>query len=147
MTRQKARGRKGVEGDTLKRGAQGWVWRHRGHRKGQFSRSSPHTGRGPGPDTGVTRAKQTQSWSDSPPKRGQANIWAHQLRRTGPVGNNQGPGRPAGQPSAGARLSGAGALTHLCLSHSKELGLAQPPPPKNPKGQQSECILLCEEPG
>ena len=30
-----------MEGDTLKKGAQGWVWRHRGHRKGQFSRSSP----------------------------------------------------------------------------------------------------------
>ena len=114
-----------MEGDTLKRGAQGWLWKHRGHRKGQFSCSSLHTGRRPGLDARVTRAKQTQSWSDSPPKRGQPNIWTHQFRRTGPVGNNQGPGRPAGQPSAGARLSGAGALTHLCLSHSKELGLAQ----------------------
>ena len=64
------------------------------------------------------------------------------------MGNNQGPGRPAGQPSAGARLSGAGALTHLCLSHSKELGLAQAHPlKKTPKGQQPECILPREEPG
>lgn len=60
-----------MEGDTLKRGAQGWLWKHRGHRKGQFSCSSPHTGRRPGLDARVTRAKQTQSWSSSPPKRGQ----------------------------------------------------------------------------
>ena len=51
----------------------------------------------------------------------------------GPAGNSQVPGRPAGQPSAGTGLAGTGALTHLCLNRSKELGLAQAhPPTKHP---------------
>lgn len=141
----KSYGRKELEGDT-KEGAQGWVWRHRVTGKGSSHAAACTLGAGP------ARTLESPGQADTvlerlTPNEVKLTYGYTSLGRDRPWWKQPGPGRPAGQPSAGARLSRAGALTHLYLSHSKGMGLAQAHPPKNPKGQQSECILLCEEPG